>query len=175
MTGLSVCGDSNGNDLSDFTECLIQCIFIRVEAQIANEQGSRRFGDFISVFLRTATSRGIILLSLLSHVNVDRSTIDFSALEFKSSLGLLGGLKVDISETLGTTSLTIGDDAGRDDTANGLEFLGEPFLVDVPGEITDKDTYGAGRFRFGAFDGGFGFGGGVLAFLGGRGCGGRFL
>jgi hypothetical protein len=50
-----------------------------------------------------------------------------------------GSLKVDVSESLGTRSFAVGDDAGRDDTTDGGEDVGEPVLVDVPREVTDKD------------------------------------
>jgi hypothetical protein len=54
-------------------------------------------------------------------------------------LSQFGGLKVDVSESLGTRSFAVGDDAGRDYATDGGEDVGEPVLVDVPREVTNED------------------------------------
>jgi hypothetical protein len=74
----------------------------------------------------------------------------------------LGRLKVNVAIALGTAGFAVGDDAGRDDAADGFEDSGEPILVNVPGEIADKDGGGAaGRGGVVGFDS---FGGGVEGF-----------
>ena len=77
---------------------------------------------------------------------------------------MFGGFKVDVAKALGTAGITVCDNAGAYNAADGFEDAGEPILVNVPGEIADENTCAAAaRIGFG-FD----------AFRGGRRCGGLF-
>lgn len=61
------------------------------------------------------------------------------------SLGLVSGLELDITVSLVTPGLLVGDNAGSDDTGAGIgELLGEPVAVDVEGQATDKEGGGLG-------------------------------
>lgn len=76
-------------------------------------------------------------------IDLDGTSVDFLSGEFESFLSSFGGLEFDVSETTGTTRVTVGNDTGRDDLSALGEFGLEPVIVDVPGKLSDEN---GGRF-----------------------------
>lgn len=159
LTGFSIGWDTDRDDLASLTENFIQRILRTIETQVAHKQRCRRFRDFISESLASVALGCIIRLGL-SNVDVDWSAINIRALQFQCLLCLFRGLEVDVTKTLGSTGVTVGDDPSGNEATDRFEDAGEPFLVNVPREIADKDAYGTCGFGLGALVGGLGRGGG---------------
>lgn len=154
LENLLVSREPQALHLGDAAKELADDVLVRVERQVADEEGvALGTGDVAK--LLGAVSRVVVVRLAGRKVDLDLATINESTLLL--GMGLLGvgrAGKVDVSKTLGPAALTVRDDAGTDNLAAELELLLEHGIVNVPAEVAHEQSSGLVRLsgvRLGLF------------------------
>jgi hypothetical protein len=115
-----------------------EAVFGDGPGQVSDEQRGARFRLRVAKHLSSLLGVG---LTRLRNVDVDLSAVDLLAVHLGHGLlGLCGRRELDVRETTRFARVAVHLDSGRNDSTAALEFLGEPVIVDVPRETTDKDS-----------------------------------
>jgi len=127
------------------TEGLTNSILVSIEGKVAKEEGIRRRVLIVAILLSTALSTlpwcGIVTWS--RKVNIGLTTINERTLLGLESCGGIGRVgKLNVSETLGTTSGLVADDTSARDLSEFLELTVQPLVVNVPAQVTHKQILG---------------------------------
>lgn len=108
-------------------------IFGSGERKVADEEGSgRRTGKGIVEDLLGAFSLTFTVRSGSREIDLDGTSVDLLSSEFESFLSSLSRSEFDVTETTGSTRVSVGNDTSRDDLTALDEFGLEPIVVDVP-------------------------------------------
>lgn len=140
LLGLRVGGESDGNNRSVLAKDAKEIVSVSVEGQVADEQSVSGLGELVAVLRRSVS---LLLLGGLSNVGRDiesnGSAVNLLVLELLDTLlGVSTRGKVDVSETLGSTSGLLGDDSSGNG-ASISKLLGEPVVVNVPRQTANED------------------------------------
>jgi hypothetical protein len=125
------------------TECLTNSVLVSLEGQVAQKEGVGRRVGAVTVLSGTTLSLvlggGVVTRS--GEVNICLTTIDqCTLLGLQSSSGISRVGKLDVTETLGSTTLTVRDDTSPSDLTEALELLQQPLVINVPAQVTNEQV-----------------------------------
>jgi hypothetical protein len=151
-TGLLISGETDAEDGTLGTEDLVESILSGAEGKVANEEGVALGAGRVAVRASTvlgAVSTGLGGLTGSGVVEVDGTAVKIGTLLGIHGLDSIGSaVELDVTETAGAASLTVGDDAASGELTELGELTLEPLLVDIPGEVANEEV---GRGTLGNF------------------------
>lgn len=122
-------------------------VLVNIEGKVANKESVALGADGITVTLGTVGSAGSgvgIGGASVGIVEVDITALDVLALHGLVGLGgVLGGIEVDVTEATAATAHLVSNDAGTDETTEGLESLVEDVIIDGPAQVTSEESGGS--------------------------------
>ena len=143
MENLLVSWETNVDNSAVSTECLANSVLISLEGQVAQEEGVGRRVGAVTVLSGTTLSLvlggGVVTRS--GEVNICLTTIDqCTLLGLQSSGGISRVGKLNVTETLGSATLTVRDDTSSSDLTEALELLQQPLVINVPAQVADEQV-----------------------------------
>lgn len=138
--------ESNVDDGSVLTESLTNGVLVSIERKVTEEESVGR--RVLGISKGSSTVVGALFwCSVVAggrEVNVGLTTVNESTLlGLQGSGGVSRVLELDVSETLGASTLSVGDDTGASDGTKLLEFLEQPLVVNVPAQVTNEQVLGS--------------------------------
>jgi hypothetical protein len=129
-------------------EVLGDGVLVSIEGDVADEEGGGRSVGGVTVAggAVVALVAGSIIGARGAEVEAELTSVKLGAV--LGLEGLLCALRVrelDVSETLATAGVAIGDDPHASELTKLLEFAGEPLLIDVPADVANEEVAGGGR------------------------------
>ena len=135
-----------------FTKSLTHRVLISLKRQVTQEESiGRRIGR---VAKSSSTGVGTLLwCSVVAgsrEINISLTTVNQrTLLGLESSSGIRRIDKLNISETLGSSSRFIADDASTRDLTELLKLTVQPLIINVPAQVTNEQVLGSGIFSSG--------------------------
>jgi hypothetical protein len=156
--GVAVGREGDTGNATVLSEDLLDRVVGAVEGQVAEEEGVGGSAALVTVLGGTVVLGGLLAGS--AEVDVQVATIKLRLVHlFLGSGSLSSSGELDVSETLGATGLTVGDDTAAGDVTEPLELAAEPVLIDVPAQATNEqilDSLGNGSLDLCLLDDGLG-------------------
>lgn len=142
---LLVSRQANALDLANLAKELGNHVLVRVEGKVTDEEGVTLGAGSVAELLSAVVgaSGGTLTLSRarLRGIESKGTALDIDLVHgLEGSLGLLVGLKVNVSEAARSLKSLVGDDSGSLETGAFGEGLVESVVVDAPAEVTDEKS-----------------------------------
>ncbi len=134
------------------SESLVEHVLVDTERQVADKENWGRVVGLVTESVGTLL--GVWWGAGSGVVDLDGTTINLLAVESDGGSGGLEGGELDVTETTGSVGVTIDHDTSGRDLTTLRELGSEPVVVDVPGELTNKDVEGGFLLTLGGGGGG---------------------
>ena len=140
-TGLAVSGKRDTGDVAVLLEGLLDNLVAAVEGEVTKEEGVAGSGALVTELVGALEGLVGRLLTGSGEVDVEGTTVELVAHHLLLSLGgSLGGVELDVTETIGAARLAVADNTAADDVTELLELAVEPVLINVPAQAANEEV-----------------------------------